>query len=72
MSASLADPVGLLPDEWQDVMRGRGEQPFRGKQVFRWIHTRGIIDPEQMTDLSKALRSALVEGGFSAPLAVQR
>ncbi len=36
-----------------------GEKPFRAKQVFRWIHQRGICDFDAMTDLAKGLRAKL-------------
>jgi 23S rRNA (adenine2503-C2)-methyltransferase len=37
----------------------QGEKPFRAKQVFRWIHQRGVADFDAMTDLAKALREKL-------------
>ena len=36
-----------------------GEKPFRAKQVFRWIHQRGVADFDAMTDLAKSLREKL-------------
>ena len=36
-----------------------GEKPFRAKQIFRWLHQRGVTRFEQMTDLSKDLRARL-------------
>ena len=36
-----------------------GEKPFRAKQVFRWIHQRGIADFDAMTDIAKSLREKL-------------
>jgi 23S rRNA (adenine2503-C2)-methyltransferase len=40
-------------------MRRIGERTFHGKQVFRWIHTRGVTDPAKMTDLPATLRAKL-------------
>jgi 23S rRNA (adenine2503-C2)-methyltransferase len=37
----------------------QGEKPFRAKQVFRWIHQRGVADFGAMTDLAKGLREKL-------------
>jgi 23S rRNA (adenine2503-C2)-methyltransferase len=37
----------------------QGEKPFRAKQVFRWIHQRGVADFDAMTDLAKGLREKL-------------
>ena len=36
-----------------------GEKRFRSKQVLQWIYQRNVTEVDQMTDLSKALRSRL-------------
>jgi len=36
-----------------------GEPAFRARQVLKWLHGRGVLDFEAMTDLSKALRARL-------------
>ena len=36
-----------------------GEPPFRAKQIFEWLHKKRAVDLEQMTNLSKDLRSRL-------------
>ncbi|MBQ0719076.1 MAG: 23S rRNA (adenine(2503)-C(2))-methyltransferase RlmN [Gammaproteobacteria bacterium] len=36
-----------------------GEKRFRVKQVMQWMHQRGVIDFDAMSDLSKALRAKL-------------
>lgn len=36
-----------------------GEKPFRAQQLLQWIHRDGIVDFEQMTNLSKSLRQHL-------------
>jgi 23S rRNA (adenine2503-C2)-methyltransferase len=64
------DPVGRLPEEWREAMQRLGEKPFRAEQVFRWIHERGVLDPEQMTDLGKPLRERLKADGFAPPAKV--
>ncbi|GGG02120.1 23S rRNA (adenine(2503)-C(2))-methyltransferase RlmN [Cysteiniphilum litorale] len=37
------------------------EKPFRAKQVFKWIHQKGITSFDDMSDLSKALRQKLMD-----------
>jgi len=37
----------------------RGEKKFRAQQMFQWVYARGITDPEQMTNLSKAFRAEI-------------
>jgi 23S rRNA (adenine2503-C2)-methyltransferase len=64
------DPVGRLPEEWREAMQSLGEKPFRAEQVFRWIHERGVLDPDSMTDLSKPLRERLKADGFAPPAKV--
>ena len=45
-----------------DWFAQQGEKPFRAKQVFRWIHQRGVADFAAMTDLAKSLRDKLEAG----------
>ncbi len=49
---------------------GLGEKRFRAQQLFRWIHQRGVSNPEDMTDLAKSLRAKLVGTARVTPLAV--
>jgi len=63
-------PVARLPEEWQAVVAALGERPYRAGQIFRAIHGRGVLEPEQMTDLSAPLRARLAEAGFTAPARV--
>ncbi len=36
-----------------------GEKPFRAKQIYAWLHQRGAVSFDEMTDLSKGLREKL-------------
>ncbi len=65
-----AGPLERLPEEWAEVLAGWGQPRFRALQVFRWIHLRNVLDPEQMTDIPKALRARLAEEGLVAPMTV--
>jgi 23S rRNA (adenine2503-C2)-methyltransferase len=38
-----------------------GEKPFRAKQIYKWLHQRGVTRFDEMTDLSKALRERLAQ-----------
>ena len=49
---------------------GLGEKRFRAQQLFRWIHQRGVSNPEDMTDLAKSLREKLAGTARVTPLAV--
>jgi 23S rRNA (adenine2503-C2)-methyltransferase len=53
--------------EW---FAAHGEKPFRAKQVFQWIHQRGVAEFDAMTDLAKPLRAKLNEIAEVRPPAV--
>src|SRR5215211_5385953 len=59
----MADPprslVGLFPHELEQVVAGWGEPAYRGRQIFRNIHRRGVLIPAQMTDLPVGVRERL-------------
>ena len=40
-------------------LAARGEKPFRARQLFQWIHQRGVCDFGAMTDLARSLREKL-------------
>lgn len=58
MSAPRAKlgPLALTPEEWESELRAGGARAFHGRQIFRWMHVRGVLDADRMTDLSKRLR----------------
>lgn len=58
-AVSVPGPLGLTPEEWEAELSASGARAFHGRQIFRWIHARGVIDPERMTDLSKRLRESV-------------
>lgn len=67
-----AGPLERLPEEWEDVLKQWGQPRYRGMQVFRWLHQRGVLDPDAMTDLPRALRQRLKDEGLGRPLEVSQ
>ncbi len=67
LQAAQLHPLARLPEEWVEVLESWGERKFHAQQVFRWMHGRGVLDPNEMTDISKSLRKRLLESGTSAP-----
>ena len=60
----LALPLPALT-EW---FAARGDKAFRARQVFAWVHQRGVDDFDAMTDLAKSLRDRLkAEAEVRAP-----
>ena len=62
MPSDRVDVASLSYEALTDfVTQTLGEKAFRAKQLFRWIHQRGAVSFEEMTDLSKSLRAQLAE-----------
>ena len=57
----MIPPLARFPEEWEEAAVRLGGRKFHGKQIFKWIHTRGVTDAEAMTDLPAALRTKLKE-----------
>jgi 23S rRNA (adenine2503-C2)-methyltransferase len=55
------DLAALELPEIEGLFVERGIPAFHARQVYRWVHRRGVTDPEEMTDLSRALRARLGE-----------
>jgi 23S rRNA (adenine2503-C2)-methyltransferase len=77
-------PNGLaavkLPDlgamdlaEMESALEQRGHPRYHARQIYSWIYAKGVIDFDQMTDLSRAMRAELSrEFLISTPGVVQR
>ena len=63
-------PVARLPAEWEERVVAWGEPAYRGKQIFDWIHRQGVLDPDEMSNLPKALRERLKEEGVGWPITI--
>ncbi len=53
------DLAELDRTELEQAFAKRGLPAFHGRQVFHWIHARGVTDFARMTDLSQDLRATL-------------
>jgi len=51
--------LGLSLPKMQAFFHELGEKPFRASQTLKWIHQRGVIDIDLMTDISKPLRERI-------------
>ncbi|MBS2024545.1 MAG: 23S rRNA (adenine(2503)-C(2))-methyltransferase RlmN [Deltaproteobacteria bacterium] len=61
MTQEKIDVRSLSLEELTDVVARLGERGFRAKQLFRWIHHKGVGSFDAMTDLSKGFRQLLNE-----------
>lgn len=62
----------LNRSELESFASSLGLEPFRGRQIFRWIFREGVDDFDLMTDLSKKVRTELNDKSFIGKLAVTR
>ena len=51
--------LGLSREKMKALFSELEEKPFRAQQVMQWIHQRGVLDLNEMTDISKVLRGKL-------------
>jgi 23S rRNA (adenine2503-C2)-methyltransferase len=59
--------------ELEVALEARGHPRFHARQLFKWIHAKGLTDFEKMTDLSRPLRADLAEHfRLSTPALISR
>ncbi len=59
VSVEKVNLLGMSEQKLTAFFASLGEKRFRVKQVMQWMHQRGVIDFDAMSDLSKALRAKL-------------
>ena len=55
------DIKSLYEEELKEKMVSMGEKPFKGKQLYEWLHKKAVGSYSEMTNLSTALREKLEE-----------
>ncbi|MBI1363506.1 MAG: 23S rRNA (adenine(2503)-C(2))-methyltransferase RlmN [Proteobacteria bacterium] len=53
--------LGLSLAQLTDLLVGGGMPKFRAAQVWDWVHVKGVLAPEDMTNLSKGDRAVMAE-----------
>lgn len=54
----------LSPEKLAELMAQLGEPSFRAKQIYEWIHKKCASSYEDMGNVPKKLKEALVEAGY--------
>lgn len=57
--AAKVNLLGLTQAQLEALFADMGQPKFRAVQVLKWIHQLGVIDFEQMSNVSKGLRAQL-------------
>jgi 23S rRNA (adenine2503-C2)-methyltransferase len=58
--------------ELEQALEALGHPRFHARQIFRWVHKRGVTDFAQMSDLGRDLRAELAAACTIATPAVER
>lgn len=58
-SETRLDIAGTELADLEQALDAMGHPRFHARQVFQWIHRRGVVDFAEMTDLARELRSEL-------------
>ena len=53
--------LGFSLESLENYFQEIKESKFRAKQVFKWVHQKGVTDFSLMTDLNKNLREKLLK-----------
>ncbi|HVL66647.1 MAG TPA: 23S rRNA (adenine(2503)-C(2))-methyltransferase RlmN [Vicinamibacterales bacterium] len=61
MTEHKPDIAGLEPHEIEQALVRLGRPRFHARQIFQWIHERGVTDFSVMSDLGRELRQQLAE-----------
>ena len=60
-STEKTNLLGLSREKMEAFCVSLGEKPFRAQQLLKWIHHQGVDNFDAMTNISKALRSRLIQ-----------
>lgn len=63
-----AQIVSSTPEELKALFALLQLPPFRAAQLFDWIHAKGILDADKMTNLPDSLKTELAQSGVLNPV----
>lgn len=70
---TLPDVAELELHELEQALADRGRPKFHARQIFQWMHRRGVTDFDAMTDLGRELRAELADAWqITTPAVVRR
>src|SRR5688572_17096382 len=61
MTDQRPDLAGFEPHDIEQALLRLGWPTFHARQIFQWIHKRGVTDFALMSDLSRELRQQLAD-----------
>ena len=70
MSFADVQLVSATVDELKNIFTTAGYPAFRAAQLFDWVHVKGVLDANQMTNLPDDLRKELSQSGGLEPVRI--
>jgi 23S rRNA (adenine2503-C2)-methyltransferase len=70
-TAEKINLLGLSQGELEQFVEARSGKAFHARQIMQWIYQRDVDNFDDMTDLSKSLRSQLIQDAEIVPPKVQ-
>lgn len=58
-AAGKLNLIGLAPQDLEELFASLDERPYRVRQILAWLYQRGVLEFQQMTDISLRLRKRL-------------
>ncbi len=59
MQEEKVNLLGLTQKNMEEFFLSIGEKKFHARQIFKWIHKKGVVDFDEMSDIGKNLRLKL-------------
>ena len=73
LSRNPLDVLSAELHELEQVLSDIGKPRFHARQIFQWVHRRGVAEVSRMSDLSRELRHELAAHlDFTAPAVVRK
>ena len=58
-SGERFDFISALPETLSQYLQSQGFPAYRGMQVFQWLHRKGVLAPDEMTNLPADVKALL-------------
>lgn len=73
MTGEILDFYSQTVEQLQSHFMGMGKEKFRAQQLYKWVYEKQVLNPEEMTNLSKDFRKNLFfKFSFTLPEMVER
>jgi 23S rRNA (adenine2503-C2)-methyltransferase len=65
LAVKSVDLRSLSVEETRELVLAHGQSAYRGEQLWRWVHDKGVRTLDQASNLPRAMRDSLAEAGVT-------